>query len=73
MKEKGTVLDPKEAALISDKGKLGLLMPKVSGELAPIIAFIAACAMRYSADPAWVEDLRLWLEKQALGKGPTLQ
>ncbi len=56
-----------EAAIITarDMTELELVMPKMENDadLPEAALFLVACAMRYHADPAFVEAQLRWLEK----------
>jgi hypothetical protein len=66
-KETAVSIPATEAAIItaSDMTELELVMPKMEddADLPEAALFLVACAMRYHADPAFVEAQLRWLEK----------
>ena len=66
-KETAVSIPATEAAIItaSDMTELELVMPKMENDadLPEAALFLVACAMRYHADPAFVEARLRWLEK----------
>ena len=66
-KETAVSIPATEAAIItaSDMTELELVMPKMEddADLPEAARFLVACAMRYHADPAFVEAQLRWLEK----------
>ena len=66
-KEPAAVVPDTEAAIVtaSNMTDLELVLPSTGdiGELPEAARFLAACAMRYHADPAFVDAQLKWLEK----------
>lgn len=69
--EAAAVIPPSEAAIVtaSNMTELELVLPQTGeGEDLPEAAlFLTACALRYHADPRFVEAQLAWLRKQREG------
>ncbi len=71
--EPATVISPTEAAIVTtnDMTELELVLPPMTDdeELPEAALFLTACAMRYHADPRFVEAQLTWLKKHRAEEG----
>jgi hypothetical protein len=72
-KEPASVVPPTEAAIVtaSNMTELELVLPSTNDdeELPEAALFLTACALRYHADPAFVQAQLKWLERHTAGEG----
>lgn len=61
-----TYLSKKEAAIVSDveRDSIDIYMPQSAEneEMPRCMVYMAACALRYSIDPKFVEDMLMWMD-----------